>query len=134
MKARCLSPNAHAYSGYGGRGIKVCERWLGEDGFKNFIDDMGKRPEGMSLDRYPDNNGNYEKSNCRWATQKQQTNNTRATRIVTYNNETLPLTAMCEKYGFNYHLVRSRINRKLPEKLWFIPLINRKGRKYKKNI
>ena len=73
MKARCLNPKHHAYRYYGGRGITVCQRWLT---FPNFLLDMGTRPEGLTLDRI-DVNGNYEPSNCRWATWEQQRANQR---------------------------------------------------------
>lgn len=82
MRRRCYSPEYYLYHRYGGRGIKVCGRWLTADGFWNFVDDMGERPEGTSLDRI-DNNKNYEPSNCRWATpHTQQSNKSNNTKRV----------------------------------------------------
>jgi hypothetical protein len=79
MKQRCANEKATGYKNYGGRGITVCERWLGKDGFVNFLEDMGERPEGLSIDRIY-NDGNYEPSNCRWATKKEQENNKRRSK------------------------------------------------------
>lgn len=78
MLERIRNLNAPNYHLYGGRGITICERWQGENGFNNFLSDMGERPEGMTLDRI-DNDGNYEPSNCRWAVAKRQSNNRRNT-------------------------------------------------------
>lgn len=74
MKRRCLSPKTKQFKDYGGRGISVCERWL--HSFENFLADMGKCPPKLTLDRI-DNDGNYEPSNCRWTTMKEQRLNQR---------------------------------------------------------
>jgi hypothetical protein len=82
MRDRCNNPRGPGYTNYGGRGIKVCQRW---GSFENFAADMGPHPgQGWSLDRI-NNNGNYEPSNCRWATRTQQNRNSRRTRLTAEN-------------------------------------------------
>jgi hypothetical protein len=80
MKNRCYNQNATQYKNWGGRGIKVCDRWLSS--FENFLEDMGKKPSAKhSLDRI-NNNGNYEPNNCRWATNLEQNENKRNNKLI----------------------------------------------------
>lgn len=95
MKQRCLNPRSHAFKHYGGRGIKVCDRWLV---FKNFLEDMGHKPPNMSLER-TDNDGNYEPGNCRWATQKEQMRNRRINRWVDIGGKSYLAVELSDKSG-----------------------------------
>jgi hypothetical protein len=92
MRQRCNNPRSAKFDIYGGRGIKVCQRW--EQSFQNFIDDMGERPDGKTLDRInPD--GNYEPGNCRWADIEEQNNNRRSNNYVTIYGKTMTLSQWC---------------------------------------
>lgn len=83
IHSRCENRNYKEFALYGGRGVSVCERWHGSEGFWNFVTDMGPRPSlKHSIDRYPNLNGNYEVGNCRWATSRQQCRNMRNNRFV----------------------------------------------------
>lgn len=75
MIQRCTNKNNDSYPNYGGRGIVVCDRWSEKNGFLNFVEDMGERPEGTSIDRL-DTNGNYTPNNCRWVDDLEQNRNT----------------------------------------------------------
>jgi len=106
MLSRCTNPAEKAYRHYGGRGIKVCERWL--DGFENFLDDMGKRPPGTSIDRI-DNNGDYKPDNWKWSTRSEQANNKRNSIRITRDGETKNLKEWTVFYSIDYDTVYKKI-------------------------
>ncbi len=106
MKARCLNPNNRGYKYYGGRGIKVCKRWL--NSFDNFLADMGPRPTGMTLDRI-DNNGNYTPKNCRWTTYVEQNNNTRKSQCYVLNGQIYTINQLAEKFKISRLTILSRL-------------------------
>lgn len=107
LHQRCENPKAPSYENYGGRGIKVCERWKS---FDNFVADMGIRPDGYSIDRI-DNDGNYKPSNCRWATTKQQLNNRRNNRVLELNGERKTIAEWADQLGVRWNLIRCRVDR-----------------------
>lgn len=111
MHQRCYNKNNKAYRNYGWRGIAVCERWRGPSGFANFLADMGTRPEGKSIDRYPNKNGNYEPSNCRWATRTEQNRNSRKNKFLTWKGETLTQSAWAERLGIGPKTIEGRLSR-----------------------
>lgn len=109
MKRRCHGPSSNKYKNYGGRGIKVCERW--RQSFDAFLTDMGPRPgQEYSIDR-KDNNGDYCPENCRWATKKQQNNNRRDTILLTVDEQIKPLSEWADIYKINRVLLWLRIYR-----------------------
>lgn len=108
MKDRCYNPNNKKYADYGGRGITVCDRWIGS--YEHFVADMGERPfRGAEIDR-KENNGNYEPGNCRWATRSQQTRNKRTTRWITVDGVTKSLAEWSEETGVGQRLIWKRIS------------------------
>lgn len=107
MKNRCLNAKHKHYKDYGGRGIKIYERWLK---FNNFYEDMGTRPKDRSLDRI-DNSGNYEQSNCRWADIFQQANNKRNTLFYNYRGKRLSLSQISKLTGIKRKIIWQRITR-----------------------
>jgi hypothetical protein len=86
MRDRCYNPNNPDYKTWGGKGVKVCDRW--RESFSNFLKDMGRAPSPKhTIDRYPDNKGDYKPGNCRWATLKEQQGNRTNNRWIEYNGE-----------------------------------------------
>lgn len=108
MIARCYKENSTSYPRYGAKGVSVCNRW--KESFENFLEDMGEPPEGMSLDR-EDNKGNYTPENCRWSTNKQQSNNRSNNILINYKGKTQTLSQWAEELGFNYHSLIYRLER-----------------------
>jgi hypothetical protein len=109
MVSRCTDPQNIGYHRYGGRGITICERWLS---FENFLADMGERPSANhSIDRYPDNNGNYEPDNCRWATRKEQVRNRRCTVMIVYQGISKPMAEWAEIKDIQYMTLFYRLYR-----------------------
>lgn len=108
MISRCENPRFPKFKSYGARGIKVCQRWRHD--FAAFMADMGERPEGMTLDRI-DNDGDYEPSNCRWATLLEQSINKRNTVRLTHNGKTMSLVEWSSITGIPYGTIRQRIYR-----------------------
>lgn len=109
IRDRCGNPNNKKYQDYGGRGISVCDRW--DSSYEAFLADMGRSPSAShSIDRYPDNDGNYEPGNCRWATNLEQARNKRRHRFVSLNGGIVPLSEACEAAGVNYRSALYRLN------------------------
>jgi predicted DNA-binding transcriptional regulator AlpA len=96
IRQRCGNPANEHFQEYGGRGIRVCERWL--ESFENFLADMGECPAGLTIERI-NNDGNYEPSNCRWATMKEQCYNRRSNRRAAYKGELLTQTEIAQRTG-----------------------------------
>lgn len=106
MRQRCYNPNDKNYLSYGGRGIVVCERWL--ESLENFVADMGIAPPGLSIDRI-NVNGNYEPSNCRWATRSEQQRNRTNNPRVDYKGESVTLIEIAERVGLPLRVLRYRL-------------------------
>ena len=106
MHRRCGDVSHRAYWRYGGRGISVCSRW---GSFQSFYDDMGPRPDSLTLERI-DNNKGYSPDNCRWATRKDQIRNRENTLVVSYKGSTIPVAELADYLKVNYFTLLDRLN------------------------
>lgn len=111
MRQRCNNPNAPGYEYYGGRGIRVCERW--NKSFEEFLLDMGDRPVGATIDRI-DPNGDYEPSNCRWSTNDEQANNKRSNHCLSFNGKNQTVSQWAKEKGILPNTLLFRIRRGWP--------------------
>ena len=105
MHTRCTNQNSPQFHNYGGRGIKVCDRW---SSFNNFLADMGEAPPGLSLDRI-DVNGDYAPGNCRWATGVQQGRNRRNNTLIEHNGARATLAEWSERTGLHRSTIKDRL-------------------------
>lgn len=106
MKTRCTNRRRAAYKNYGGRGIKICARWLS---FEQFLEDMGRRPRaGLTIERI-NNNGDYEPGNCRWATRREQNGNSRQNVHLKFKGERKTVTEWGAALGVKAATIRARL-------------------------
>jgi hypothetical protein len=106
MIKRCTNSKCRNFHNYGGRGIKVCDRW--RDSYANFLADIGECPPGLQIERC-DNDGNYEPSNCRWTSKKAQSHNRRTNHLITIDGETLCVAEWSERSGNHCQTIVSRL-------------------------
>lgn len=111
MIQRCTNPKYNKYQLYGGRGITICDRWLK---FEDFLVDMGERPKGKTIDRFPDRNGNYEPGNCRWATINEQNRNLNTTIMVEFKGKIVALKDLTERFRVNHHTALVKHKKGIP--------------------
>ena len=106
-KERCFNPNATKYPRYGAIGVTMCERW--KNSFETFLADMGPRPDGMTLDRFPKIDGNYEPGNCRWATPKEQANNRKSNLVLTVGHNSKRISEWAAETGISQEIISKRL-------------------------
>lgn len=124
MKQRCTNPNTDKYDRYGGRGIKVCDRWM--NSFENFYADMGPRPSTEHTIERENNNGNYEPNNCRWATKTEQANNRSSNTFIELNGQKVTIADASRELGVKYNTLLARVKRG-------VELTGREEKKYTHN-
>ena len=126
IKQRCLNPNNHAFKYYGGRGIKICDKWV--NSLSDFLADMGHPPEGMTIDRI-DNNGNYEPGNCRWVTRATQQSNRRINRFIEFNGVRKTAMQWATDLGIAHQTIYKRLDLGWPVEKVLLPekQIDKKG-------
>lgn len=129
MKNRCYNPKLKNYKIYGGRGIKVCDTWLGKDGFLTFLQDMGECPDGYSLERIDVNKG-YSKENCKWIPFHEQQYNKRRSVKITINDVTMTESEWSKVSGIPKSTLRKRRLKNWPPEILLIPPIQRHERKF----
>lgn len=131
MKIRCYNPNVPEFVNYGGRGIVVCDRWLGKNGFINFLEDMGVRPSNYHTLEREDNNSNYSLENCKWATYKDQNRNRRNNKTITYNGISMCQSAWAESLGIADSTLKNRLKYMPLEKAFTQGKIGKTGKRTK---
>lgn len=109
MVARCYEPKNGSYADYGAKGITVCDRW--RYSFKNFLEDMGERPTGKTIDRYPNSAGNYDPGNCRWATPLEQMLSSRKSKPIEFNGERLTIRQWAIRLGLSHQALIKRLRK-----------------------
>lgn len=122
MLNRCAREAERSYHSYGGRGIAVCRRWRGKNGFVNFLADMGEPPAGHTLDR-KNGDGSYSPGNCRWTTKTGQAHNRRDNVLATKDGRTQLLMVWAKELGCSYGTLHSRVRRGLtPDQAVAVPI------------
>jgi len=122
MKARCSNPNNPYYCRYGGRGIEVCKKW---NEFKGFLDDMGEKPDGLTIDRINNDKG-YSKENCKWSTWKEQQRNRCSNTLLTLDGISRPVSEWAEMYGLHNNTMYGRLKRGWSHKKTILTAARRK--------
>ena len=118
MKHRCYNKNSQQFKNYGARGITVCREW--RESFENFLRDMGERPEGLTIERI-NNNGNYEPTNCRWATRGEQRRNQRGCIYLEFNGIKMTVNEWAKKLNFDRETIKHRMKMRYPIEMVLSP-------------